>query len=186
MEVPDFDPVAASARAIKIYDTDGDGSIGGDELEKAPGLKAAMANLDSNKDDKISEAELADRIRIWQRQRAGLLLFTCEISLDGKPLTGAKLTFEPEEFFGGTIEPAFGETSFLGTATPVISSEGKASPDLSQGIQPGIYKIRVSKIVDGKETIPAKYNSETILGQEVAVDDWAISNKRVRYTLKTK
>jgi hypothetical protein len=37
-----------------------------------------------------------------------------------------------------------------------------------RGVQPGLYRVEVSKMVDGKETIPSKYNTETTLGVEVA------------------
>ena len=37
-------------------------------------------------------------------------------------------------------------------------------------IRPGFYRVRISKVVDGKETVPAKYNTETILGHEEADD----------------
>ena len=36
------------------------------------------------------------------------------------------------------------------------------------GIYTGLYRIRISKLVNGKETLPARYNTETELGREVA------------------
>jgi hypothetical protein len=50
----------------------------------------------------------------------------------------------------------------------------------------GIYKVKISKMDAGKETIPAKYNESTTLGQEVAQDVGEIANKRVVYALTTK
>ena len=50
----------------------------------------------------------------------------------------------------------------------------------------GFYKVKISKRVNGKETIPAKYNEATLLGQEVAPDVPKILNNRVVYALTTK
>ena len=35
------------------------------------------------------------------------------------------------------------------------------------GVACGLYRVEISKLVDGKETIPAIYNTETILGKDV-------------------
>ena len=50
----------------------------------------------------------------------------------------------------------------------------------------GLYKVRISKVIGGQETIPRKYNAETILGQELAPDVPEISNNRVAYALTTR
>ena len=36
------------------------------------------------------------------------------------------------------------------------------------GIYVGLYRIRISKVVAGKEIIPKRYNVETVLGREAA------------------
>jgi len=41
----------------------------------------------------------------------------------------------------------------------------------SRGVGLGLYRVRISKKVDGQETIPARYNTETELGVEVAQDN---------------
>jgi hypothetical protein len=41
-------------------------------------------------------------------------------------------------------------------------------------VQPGLYRVEVSKMVNGKETIPSKYNTETTLGVEVAQESPAM------------
>jgi hypothetical protein len=38
------------------------------------------------------------------------------------------------------------------------------------GVYLGLYRVKVSKQVGGRETIPARYNSQTELGCEVATD----------------
>ena len=59
------------------------------------------------------------------------------------------------------IESASGETNFNGEA--VINIDDQVG-----GIQPGFYKVEISKqTAGGKETMKKKYNVETIIGQEV-------------------
>jgi hypothetical protein len=50
----------------------------------------------------------------------------------------------------------------------------------------GLYNVRISKIVGGKETIPSKYNTETTLGQEVANDVPEIASQSVVYELENQ
>ena len=38
------------------------------------------------------------------------------------------------------------------------------------GIYVGLYRVRISKKVNGKETLPARYNTETELGREIATN----------------
>ena len=49
----------------------------------------------------------------------------------------------------------------------------------------GLYKVRISKIVNGKETIPSRYNADTIFGQEVAFDDPAMLHMNMHFALKS-
>src|SRR5262245_76907 len=56
---PYIDSSAAGEGAMQQYDTNGDGVVNGEELEKAPGLKAALPRLDSNGDKGISADEVA-------------------------------------------------------------------------------------------------------------------------------
>ena len=46
------------------------------------------------------------------------------------------------------------------------------NPDLDDypGIYVGLYRVRISKKVDGKETLPARYNTATELGREIAAN----------------
>jgi hypothetical protein len=46
--------------------------------------------------------------------------------------------------------------------------------------------VRISKVANGKETIPAKYNQETSLGVECAPDVPEILNNRVVFALTSK
>jgi hypothetical protein len=186
LDAPDFDPAESAGRAMKQYDQNGDGFVAGDELEKAPGLKAAIKNLDMDDDGKVSEQEIADRVNTWLKMNVGLTKFSCLVTLDGTPLQGATVTFVPEEFLGGAVQQAEDVTTMVGSASPRIPKEKRPSPDSPPGMQLGLYQVQISLKQGDKETIPAKYNTQTVLGQEVSNDDWAIQNNQVRFNLTTK
>ncbi len=165
VRAPRINAAAAGEAAIEQYDTDGDGAISGEELEKAPSLKRASRQIDRNDDGKINAKEIADRIREWQASRLGRRVLTCTVNKDGKPLEGATITFVPEEFLGDQVQTATGVTDESGMAAISVPLSGNDPP----GVAPGLYLVRITG-----EDIPAKYNTETILGEEVAQDSEAL------------
>ena len=183
---PGIDPSSAGSLAMEMYDTNADGKVAGDELENAPSLKAAVARLDSDGDKSVSADEVAARIEEWQAMRTGLMSFGFTVTLNGSPLTDAVVTFEPEVFLGDEIKPASCTTNMFGGGGATIAKEDRPDPTSPPGMHFGLYKVRISKVAEGAETIPAKYNAETILGQEVGPDVPEIANNRVIYALSTK
>src|ERR1700755_12959 len=95
---PSISASGAGKLAMEQYDTNGDGKVAGDELEKAPSLKAALPRLDSNGDGAVSADEVAARVNAWKDMQTGMTSFSCRVTLDGQPLPGAKVTLEPEAF----------------------------------------------------------------------------------------
>ena len=186
VDVPSYDPRGAASRAMKEYDTNQDGFIAGEELDKAAGLKAAMKTFDSDQDGKISQQEITERVATWARMGVGITKFNCIVTLDGSPLEGATITFVPEKFLAELLQEAQDVTNLVGTATPRIPKEKRPSPDTPPGMQVGLYQVVISKKQGDEELIPAKYNTATTLGQEVANDDWAIANNRVQFNLTSK
>ncbi|QDS98245.1 EF-hand domain-containing protein [Adhaeretor mobilis] len=186
LSLPSYSPSGSAAKAMELYDTNSDGFVGSEELENAPGLRAALRNLDQDKDGKVSEEEVAERAQSWEDMRIGIMRFNATFLLDGKPLGNADIVFEPEEFMLDAVQPTAGQTDLGGYITPRVPKEKRPTPDTPPGMQAGIYKIRVSKVEAGKETIPARYNTDTVLGQEVSSDDYAIVNKKVIFKLKSK
>ena len=182
---PSISPSSAGKLAMEQYDTNGDGKVAGDELEKAPSLKAALPRLDTDGDGGVSADEVAARVKVWKDMESGMTLLPCRVLLDGQPLADAKLTLEPESFLGDEMKPAYGTTNQFGTVSPVIPKDQRPDPKLPGGAQLGLYKVRISKMVNGKETIPPRYNTETVLGQEVAYDDPGMKSNSVTYALKT-
>jgi hypothetical protein len=172
---------------MEQYDANGDGVVAGAELDGAPGLKAAVARLDTNGDQGVSAEEVAQRIGKWQAIGTGLISFGFTVTLNGSPLEGATVTFEPEAFLGDEIKPAVATTDMFGSGGPSIPKELRPDPKTTPpGIQMGLYRVKISKMVGGKETIPRKYNEQTVLGQEAALDVPEIANRRVVYSLTTK
>src|SRR5215207_10133479 len=181
---PSIDASSAGKLAIEQYDTNQDGKVAGAELEKAPSLKAALPRLDTDGDGGVSADEVAARVNAWKDMKTGMTSVRAHVTLDGQPLAGAQVIFEPEPFLGDQVKPATGTTNQFGDVAPVIAKEDRANPTLPGGVHFGLYKVRFSKEANGKETIPAKFNKDTIIGQEVSYDEPALQNNNLAYVLK--
>jgi hypothetical protein len=182
---PSIDPLSAGKLAMEMYDTNGDGVVSGVELEKAPSLKAALPRLDTNGDKGVSADEVAERVKAWKAMKTGMASVRAHVTLDGQPLAGAKVVFEPESFLGDQVKKATSTTNQFGDVAPVVAKEDRDNPTLPGGVHLGLYKVRFSKQTNGKETIPAKFNVETIVGQEVSNDEPGIVNNNLAYALKS-
>ncbi len=161
---PSINAAAAGSEAIAMYDADNDGKISGTELDKCPALKTAMSRTDKDGDKALTADEIAKRIEAWLVLKIGRVPITCTVLSNGRPLPDAEVRFVPEKFLGENMTTAQGKTSKAGMV--LISIEMTDSSD-SPGVPPGLYRVEITK---NGEDIPAKYNTETILGQEVALD----------------
>jgi hypothetical protein len=153
---PAFSPAGAAAAALAEYDSNKDGALDAKELEQCPGLQEAFKRgLDKNKDGRVTADEITDRLFIFQQEGMIGSVFV-QASLDGKPLGDATITLTPEKFMGPSFQPVTKNTEPTGTTMlPVVYY--------------GYYRVEVSKKgAGGKETIPARYNTQTTLGREVA------------------
>ena len=157
------DAVASDApqKAMDLYDTDKDGFIDGAELDKVPGLKAALKQVDTNGDGKISADEIAARIQVWRDSRLGRTTLSVPVKHNGAPLVGAKVRLVPESFLGSGLRAGEGTTDARGVAS--VSAPPRKAGDVP-GLSPGFYRVEITK--EG-ENIPAKYNTATTLGLEV-------------------
>jgi hypothetical protein len=163
VEVPDISPAGAAAAALAEYDGNQDGYLDAKELEQCPVLKGALKAIDKNGDARRSGDEIADRLTGILESRVGLLALSSQVTLNSTPLADATVTFVPERFLGATVRTASGVTDKGGFASP--TAEGGEAP----GIQPVYYRITISKKdALGRETLPARYNTQPALGQEVA------------------
>jgi hypothetical protein len=167
---PTIDASAAGEAAIAEYDRDGDGGLSDEELAAVPALRTAKARLDIDpQDGRITAAEITHRIKTWQATRLAILPINCSVLLAGRPLRGATVTLEPETFLGDAVQPATGTTLRHGSAGLSVAKAFRPAPT-AMGVQCGFYKIRISKLQDGRESVPVRYNTETTLGIEVASD----------------
>ncbi len=186
IQAPGMNASRAGQLAMDQYDQDGDGAVAGAELDAAPTLKAALATLDTNSDGSVSADEVQQRVESWSSAGTGLTTVGCRVDLNGRPLGGAEVVFEPEGFLGDGLPTAIGTTNRFGMASPSVPKEKRPTPDSPPGLPLGLYKVRISKMVSGKEMIPSRYNTETTLGQQVSYDDPAIAGNNVVFSLDTK
>lgn len=159
-------PAEAGQEAVTKYDVNGNGAIDGDELSKVPALKATLKRVDKNGDGQVSAEEISERIAAWQKSKLAITRSIVTLRRDGRPLANATVTIVPESFLGPSVKAAKGTTDATGSANLQISSD----PD-ERGVHLGYYRVEVTKSgPDGKEQLPARFNSETEHGTEIIGD----------------
>jgi hypothetical protein len=179
--VPKIDAKGAGAKAIELYDANHDGKLSGEELDKCPGLKAALHEVDPDGSGEITADMIAARIEAWQRSKLARMTVSCKVLLDGEPMAGAEVKFVPEKFLGKNLKVATGKTDANGMAMLSIPTVGPGDPP---GVAPGFYRVEITK---ADEKIPAEYNTDTIFGQEVATDAKNIKNMQgIKFELKKR
>lgn len=165
---PQFSPGASARAAIEEFDANQDGSLDANELAKCPGLQAAKDRIDADRNGSLSEAEISARLAAYSKNPAPLTPLRCQVLLGGQPLAGVQVTLVPERFLGEAISTAGGVTDVAGNALLSIS---EFSQQGYSGVFCGLYRVQISDTgPSGQKRVPAKYNAETILGQEVAPD----------------
>jgi hypothetical protein len=159
---PPIDPAAAAEHAFADYDRNHDGLLDEQELERCPALVSDLDDVDSDHDGRLSRAELQETLTACRDGGIGLMEVTCTVTLDGLPLSGAKVVMEPEPFLGSAVKPAQGKTDENGRTR--FQVEGISMP----GCQVGFYRVRITKTDEaGQELIPARYNQDSQLGKAV-------------------
>ena len=176
---PEFDPDGAATKAIQQYDSDGNGSIDLSEAEQSPGLLAAFARIDQDGDSALSATEIADRVRYYKSAATTIVSGGVTILAGNLPLTDATVTLEPETFLGEAFTSSSGKTDGGGKA--YLAGADEDFP----GLYLGMYRVRISRMVNGEETIPPQFNSETILGHEAA-DDIPNVSSGVQFRIRMK
>jgi EF hand len=161
--VPKISPRDAANQALAEYDANKDGALDAKELEACPAMLGSLKRLDKNGDGRVTVDEIADRLSFFKDQ--GVLSDVgVEVMLDGRPVQGATVTLVPEKFMGSSVKSASTVTDEMGAG--YFKIEG--SEDVQVPL--GYYRVQVSKNAQGREAIPAKYNTQTTLGYEVSPD----------------
>ena len=148
------DATAAAKAAMTMYDTDGDGTISGAELDACPSLKLVA------KDGPITSETIAKRINDWQISKVGRSPVGIAVAHNGKAMSDVSVRLVPEKFLTDVI-PATGRTDANGktdVSVPILSAAAAGEP---RGVMLGFYRVEITK---AGENIPAKYNTDTTLG----------------------
>lgn len=132
-----YDPQQAAQAAMKTYDTDGDGKIADEELDKCHALKSVIARIDTNHDGVITADEIAQRLEAYQSQSTFVGVMV-QLSKGGLPVAGAVVTLTPEPFMGEGF-PVFQGTSDEDGAVMV---EGQDSN--MPGVPTGLYQVTIA------------------------------------------
>jgi len=176
ISIPGVNAADAAAKALELYDANKDGSLGPDEIEKCPPLKAALGSFDENGDGNIAASEIETRLGSLCGPTSAFITFSCAVSANGQPLEGAQVTLRPVDFIGDELPTAKGVTDAGGTARPTVGAE-LLPPQLANEslVFPGLYSV---EITHPQTTIPAEYNSATTLGCEVDAGAHAVTSAR--------
>ncbi len=156
----------AAKTAVSSYDSNSDGAIAATEAENIPALREAFARLDANRDSAVTPDEIESYLREMQAKKVAMVRWTLRLSLDGKPLEGATVEFEPADFLAPGVLPADGVTDDRGIVTLSVPEEHRPSPN-ARVVHCGLYNVHVSKVEAGREMLPEEYANGAVLGVEV-------------------
>ncbi|MBQ2820787.1 MAG: hypothetical protein IJF17_04295 [Thermoguttaceae bacterium] len=137
-KAPELDPPAMAAKAIELYDSNGNKKIDGDEFTQTPGLEFARREIDEDKDKALSADEIQKRLEAWKA--SGITLTSAQIvcRVNGKQVKEGTLRLVPDPFLGENFLPAEGE--FInGTCQPAAPNPGNY-----QALPLGFYSVELS------------------------------------------
>lgn len=137
-KAPTLDPPAVAAKAIELYDANGNGKIDGDEFDKTPALKFALKEIDADKDKALSADEIQKRLEAWQAWGSSLMAPEFHCKIGGKTVKEGTMKLTPEPFLGENFPVAEG-TFVNGTCQP-----GAPNPGNYQAIPVGFYTVEVT------------------------------------------
>ena len=183
----------AGAQAIAQLDANHDGVLDYSELAKAPGLRAGVAKIKNLatafrgpapsesqlQNAKISAEEIDARIQHWKEHGAGRITVFCRVFRVNKkaakrrlPLPAPRSSSCRRPFWARACRRARARPDKTGSA--MVSQPSRGGDEPAIGICPGYYRVEITK---GNE-IPAKYNTATILGVEIAGDSLELGGRR--------
>lgn len=161
--VPSYDPDGVARRALDFYDKNRDGKLDVSELARCPSLKHGLPQLDKDKHGYLTAEDIADRIRGFQTGGIGVMATRCRVVRDGQGVQGVTVTFIPEDFMGDSVKAGTGVSDADGWVALQVPDKG------APGLSLGYYRVEVSlKDAGGKETLPARFNTNTVYGYEIA------------------
>jgi hypothetical protein len=162
---PPLDAAAIAAAAVAALDRNQSGAIEAAELVHSLGLRSATDKIDADGNGVVTAAEIEQRLNRYSQFPVANLPLGCVVRLDGRPLAESEVRLVPEPFFGGCRRVV------LGRSDPHGIVDFQVEGSVGFGVPQGLYRIEVSKPdAVGKETLPARYNTQSQWGQEIAFD----------------
>lgn len=150
-----YHPQALASVALKTAERTIDGRIAGNEFDDFPGLKAILKEADRNGDRTLDEGELAARFEQHRAAGDNPVPVSGTVHDGPNPVADVEVAFEPEAYYMGALAGGQATTDAGGRFV------------LADGLRPGLYRVTLRKSTDGRETIPARFNTATRLGAEV-------------------
>jgi len=144
---PPLDPAAVAAAA--------------GDLDKLPAIAFGRVVLDTDKDKKVSQAELIKWLEEVRDSKVAITSVAFQVSHKGKPLSGAEIRLVPEACMGGGIKEASGKTDQSGMS--MVTIPGSEYP----GVNCGLYRVEITGNGNDGKPLAAKYNSQSTLGVPV-------------------
>ena len=158
---PPLDPRAVTAAVMTAADADGNGSLDRQELARMPGLAGGLALLDTDSSGSLSAAEITAWLDAIKASRVAITSLALQVTQKGKPLADVTVKLVPEACMGQETKAAEGRTDASGSAT--VSIPGSPYP----GVNCGIYRAEITGTGSDGKPLPARYNSDTVLGVAV-------------------
>lgn len=162
-----IDADRASKAILEEYDKDDNGRLSKDEAAEVPAIGSRQAWYDQDHDGQISERELRGGLLTIFDPKIGLVTATCEVTRNGRALSGAKVEFVPLAALKEAIPAAEGTTDDDGAARLTIKPDELPAhaPTIAGLMRPGLYSVQVTH---PSMKIPAEYNTKTTLSREVS------------------
>jgi hypothetical protein len=174
---PQYEPSKAAQLVFDNCDANKDGQLAKAELDRYVSLRTAFEEIDKNADKSLSTEELENRINEIVADRVGSMSVACVVLKGSQPVPGVTVRFIPEDFVADVIVGAKGETTESGLA--IMASEDPLVP----GVSAGFYRVEISRQVNGRETIPAKFNSKSQYGEEISQSNKRFAGPPLRYEI---
>jgi hypothetical protein len=155
---PAIVPAAIAGRIMADADADHDGFLDRTELGRIPGLAVVAAGLDTDRDGRLSGAEIEAWFTRIRDSRVAIGSGGFRIVQKGKPLAGIAVRMVPEACMGGVIQAAEGVSDAAGFVSPGI--QGGRRP----GVHYGLYRLELTGKGAGGKPLPARFNTASQLG----------------------
>ncbi len=175
----DLAPSQMASDALEAYDANSDGKLDGSELDAVPAIKKNVQLYDTDSDGAVSEDELQARFAAWENADAAFRRLDVKLTVDGRPLPNATITFEPEVYMTDWVKPATGTTGKSGMAKMSVAPEDLPAEVKERGLNlkgvyVGAYRVKVEH---PSSKLPADVRSGAAIGEDTSRDALDVSTQ---------